>query len=192
MNNPFKRFSALKQAIRQQTKRGAKVRFASCGQVLIDGLPFAFSVASDGDQSGKGFCISFSGEPVEKGELTFDVLELRLFKNGRTVTQKKKLAKIVKKDGKHIFQARFPELELRDCGADTKGRSREEQFLGDIASTYSFKVTPHYTGAEDGEVMLTCYPFEEPLNGLAVEWKPCTADRDWFEHNPEKLTKKKR
>ena len=192
MENPFKRFSALKQALKEQRRRGARVRFASCGQVLIDGLPFAFSVASDGDASAKGFCISFSGEPVENGELTFGPLELRLFKNGRSITQKKKLAKIIKKDGKPIFQARFPELELRDSLSDAKGKTREEQLLSDITSAYSFKVTPHFTGSSDGEVMLTCYPFEEPLKGLAVEWKACTADRDWFSNNPGKLDLKKR
>ena len=54
----------------------------------------------------------------------------------------KKLAKIVKKDGKHIYQAKFADLELADYAASDKGKSKEEQFLGDIASAYSFRVTP--------------------------------------------------
>ena len=176
------KLSELKMAVKMSRMRGAKVRFAACGGVLIDGLPFAFSVASDGAASSKGFCVSFSGEAVEDGRLTFDVIELRTFKNGRSTLQKKKLAKIVKTDGKHIYQARFPGLELLDTTAKKeKGKSREEQFLGDIASTYSFKVFPHYSGDEDTEVMITCYPFEDPIGGLAVEWKPCTSDKDWFE-----------
>lgn len=187
MKNPFPSLSALKYAIAQRKKRGVKVRFVSCGKVLIDGLVFAFSVASDGDPSSKGFCISFSGEPVESGALTFDVIELRMMKNGRSITRTKKLAKIVKKDGKHIYQAKFADLELADYAASDKGKSKEELFLGDIASAYSFRVTPHYTGTDDGEVMITCYPYEDPIKGLAVEWKPCTADKNWFEHNPDKL-----
>ncbi|MBR6101998.1 MAG: hypothetical protein IKP95_06205 [Ruminococcus sp.] len=187
------KLAMAKKQLKEMTKRGVKVKISSCGRVLIDGLPFSFSVSSAGDASRKGIVVSFSGDPVEKGELTLDVIELHCVKNGKARTETKKLSKIVKSDGKHIYQAKFTGLELEEF-APTGKKADEEMFLADISSQYTFKTVPEYKQETDGEIMLTVYPIEEPLTGLAVEWKPCTSDKEWFSHNPDalKAAKKRR
>ena len=81
---------------------------------------------------------------------------------------------------------------LEDGGAS--GSSDSEMFLSDVSAAYNFKLTPEYREEDDGEVMITVYPIEDPLGGLAVEWRSCTSDKEWFEHNPEafKPVKKKK
>ena len=187
------RLAAARKQIEQMKKRGAKLKFNSCGKVLIDGLPFSFSAVSIGGASNKGIVVSFSGEPVENGRLSFGSIELRYTQNGRARSTAKKLARIVKSDGKHIYQAKFTEVTLEDY-QPTGRKADSDMFLSDISSAFSFRVTPSYKEEQQGEVMLTVYPIEDPLSGLAVEWKPCTSDKDWFEHNPDALkpVKKKR
>lgn len=180
------KLALARKQLEQMKKRGVKVRFSSCGKVLIDGLPFSFSVSSAGDASNKGIVVSFSGEPVEKGELELGTIEMHSFKNSRARSETKKLAKIVKSDGKHIYQAKFPGAVLENF-APTGKKAGEGEFLDDISSQYTFKVTPSYKQETEGEIMLTVYPIEDPLAGLAVEWKKCTSDKDWFEHNPDAL-----
>ena len=185
------KLALAKKQLEQRTKRGVKVKIASCGKVMINGLPFSFSAASAGDASQKGIVISFSGEPVENGTLTFGTVEMHSVRNGKARVETKKLAKIVKKDGKHIYQARFTDAVLEEFAPDGK-KADENMFLTDIASHFTFRTTPQYTGEEDGEVMITVYPLEDPLGGLAVEWKPCTDDPDWFASHPEALKNNKK
>ena len=181
------KLALAKKQLEQMKKRGVKVRITACGKVMIDGLPFSFSVMSAGEHSNKGIVVSFSGEPVENGTLTLGTVEMHYTRNGRAHTETKKLARIVKKDGKHIYQARFADAVLEEF-TPTRKKADSEAFLADMASTYSFKVTPGYSETEDAEVMLTVYPIADPLAGLAVEWRSCTSDKDWFEHHPEALT----
>ncbi|MBR1393117.1 MAG: hypothetical protein IJ561_04710 [Ruminococcus sp.] len=186
------KLALAKKQLEQMNKRGVKVKIASCGKVLINGLPFSFSAASAGDASNKGIVISFSGEPVEKGLLTFGAVEMHYFRGGKARQETKKLVKVIKKDGKPIYQARFTDAVLEEFAPDGK-KADENMFLTDIASHYTFRTTPQYTGEEDAEVMITVYPLEDPLGGLAVEWKPCTTDENWFTSHPEALkTKPKR
>ena len=178
------KLALAKKQLEQIKKQGVKVKFAACGKVMIDGLPFSFSVSSAGDASNKGIVVSVSGEPVENGTLVLDTIDMHYTRNGRAHSQTKKLARIVKSDGKHIYQARFTDAVLEDC-KPSKKKADPELLLEEIASAYSFKVTPQYKSAEDGEIMLTVYPIAEPLTGLAVEWRNCTSDKNWFEHHPE-------
>ena len=180
------KLALAKKQIKELRKQGVKVRISTCGRVLIDGLPFSFSAVSDGAASQKGIVVSFSGEPVENGSLTFGTIELRFFVGGRARSATKKLNRIEKSDGKHIYQAKFTEAALAEF-VPSKGKAGSEDFLADVASALSFKTTPTYKGSEDAEVMLTVYPIEDPLAGLAVEWRSCTSDKDWFEHNPDAL-----
>lgn len=178
------RLALAKKQLEQLKRQGAKVKFAACGRVMIDGLPFSFSVSSGGDASNKGIVVSFSGEPVENGSLILNTIDMHYTRNGRAHSQTKKLARIVKSDGKHIYQAKFTDAVLEDA-QPRKKKSDPEALLADIASAYSFKVTPEYKASEDAEVMVTVYPIADPLTGLAVEWRSCTGDKDWFEHHPE-------
>lgn len=172
-----------KQMAAMSKAQSVKVRIAVCGKVMIDGLPFGFSAASAGKASNKGIVVSFSGEPVENDTLKLSTIEMKYTRFGRAHSETKKLQRIEKKDGKHIYQVKFPSAVLED--EDSGGNSDSEMFLSDVASTYNFKLTPEYKEPDEGEVMITVYPIEEPLTGLAVEWRNCTSDKDWFEHNPD-------
>lgn len=181
-----------KQMAAMSKVQSVKVRIAVCGKVMIDGLPFGFSAASAGKASNKGIVVSFSGEPVENGTLKLSTIEMRYTRFGRAHSETKKLQRIEKKDGKHIYQVKFPSAVLEDGGAS--GSSDSEMFLSDVSAAYNFKLTPEYREEDEGEVMITVYPIEDPLGGLAVEWRSCTSDKEWFEHNPEafKPVKKKK
>ena len=178
------KLALAKKQLEQMKKRGVKVKIAACGKVLIDGLPFSFSVMSDGEASQKGIVVSFSGEPVENGSLVLNTIEMSFTRNGRAHSETKKLARIVKTDGKHIYQAKFTDAVLEEA-KPSKKKADSDAFISDIASAYRFKVTPTYKAEDEAEVMLTVYPIAEPLAGLAVEWRNCTSDKEWFEHNPD-------
>ena len=181
------KLALAKKQLEQIKKQGVKVKFAACGKVMIDGLPFSFSVTSAGEASNKGIVVSFSGEPVENGSLVLGTVDMHYTRNGRAHSQTKKLARIVKSDGKHIYQAKFTDAVLEDAQSSKK-KAGPEELLSEISSAYTFKVTPEYKPSEDAEVMVTVYPIAEPLTGLAVEWRSCTSDKDWFEHHPGALT----
>lgn len=180
----------IKKQLAAMKEKSVKVKIPVCGKVMIDGLPFGFSAASDGKASNKGIVVSFSGEPVENGTLKLTTIEMKFTRFGRAHSETKKLQLIEKKDGKHIYQAKFPSAQLEESGAS--GSSDAEMFLADVSSAYNFRLTPEYREETDGEVMITVYPIEEPLAGLAVEWRPCTSDKEWFEHNPEAFKPQKR
>ncbi|WP_124097931.1 hypothetical protein [Ruminococcus sp. Marseille-P6503] len=183
MNNPLKR---LKKELKSINKPQVKLKFSACGEILIDGLPFAFGVESDGISSEQGLTVSLSGEAVDKGRLTFDTIELYILNNEASPAVKK-LEAVTKKDGKKIYRARFPEVKIPTSQKQSffsfGRRLSENEFLQRLSSEISFKTVPHYKGAEEAEVMITVYPNENPLNGLAVSWKNCTSDKDWFVHN---------
>ena len=69
MKNPF---AGLK-------KKQVKLQFSTCGEIMIDGLPFAFGVESAGKASDKGLCVSISGEAVNDGRVTFSKRTARKF-----------------------------------------------------------------------------------------------------------------
>ncbi len=183
MKNPFKQ---LKNDIALAKKPQVKLKFTTCGEVLIDGLPFSFGVESVGLYSEKGIAVSLSGDVIERGELTFgDSVEMHMLNGTKIRTIKRKLEAVKKKDGKKIYRAKFPEAVIAQYvkrGIFDK-KPDEEQFMQRLSGEISFKVYPCYKGEGEEEVMITVYPIENPLNGLAVNWKNCTSDRDWFAHN---------
>lgn len=183
MKNPFK---GLTKGIKNLTAPQVKLKFSTCGEVLIDGLPFSFGVQSNGIASEKGLVAAISGEAVSSGKLTFDKIELSVLSGGTVKTISRKLEKVTKKDGKKIYQARFPELVIpaaMKSGALSGFRKMsEDEFMAQLNAEISFKVTPKYKEPEESEVMITVYPIENPLGGLAVSWKNCTSDKDWFKN----------
>lgn len=184
MNNPLKQ---LKKQLHNINKPQVKLKFSTCGEILIDGLPFAFGVESDGISSDKGLTVALSGEAIDKGKLTFDTIELNLLNNAKIKSIIKKLEAVTKNDGKKIYRARFPEVIIPVCPKQPifsfRRQLSEKEFLQKLSSEISFKTVPCYKGTEEAEVMITVYPNENPLNGLAVSWKNCTSDKDWFVHN---------
>jgi hypothetical protein len=161
-----------------------KLEFAACGKVLIDSLRFSFSVTSDGKASIKGLCVSFSGEAIDSGEVTLTDLEWIENRRGKNVVHKVDMPLTTKKDGKRIYQAKFPHIHISDASQRVGENQTVEDALSSIISKdIRFKVTPHYTGDGEPEVMLNVYPYENALTGSCTQWLKCTSDQDWFEHN---------
>lgn len=160
-----------------------KLAFAACGKVLIDSLRFSFSVTSDGKASQKGLCVSFSGEAIDSGEVTLTDLEWIENRRGKNVVHKVDMPLTTKKDGKRIYQAKFPHIHISDASQRVgENQTMEEALSSIISKDIRFKVTPHYSGDGEPEVMLNVYPYENALTGSCTQWLKVTADKDWFEH----------
>lgn len=161
-----------------------KLAFAACGKILIDGLRFSFSVTSDGKPSSKGLCVSFSGEAIDSGEVTLSDLEFLENRKGKIVPQKIDMPLVTKSDGKRIYQAKLNKLHISDATQRVAdGQTLEAALSSIISKDLQFKVTPHYSGDGEPEIMLNVYPYENALTGSCTQWLKCTADQDWFEHN---------
>ena len=66
---------------------------------------------------------------------------------------------------------------------DTRVRDlTEEEVVQRLNCEIAFKVTPHFSGEDTPEVMLTVYPYENMLTGSAVQWLKVTSDKDYFLH----------
>lgn len=173
MSNFFKK---VKNEVEKQYGIGnmTSLRFVGLGAAMIHGLPFKFDIDNIGEESDKGFCIAISGDAIENGSFTAKEITLSGFFNGRQTTIKKKLSLIEKKDGKHIYQAKFSEIKLQSgLGLDDDDEKRFEQKL---KRQLHFCFTPCYTDTQDGEVMLTVYPYANVLEGAASKWRNVCAD----------------
>lgn len=179
MLNLFGSFAAAK-------KKQVKLQFATCGEVMMDGLAFAFGVESIGIASDKGLCVSISGDAVDSGEVTFSGLEYHEQHGGKITIVKHGFPLVTKKDGKKIYQAKFTKIPIAEysTGAFFK-KVTEQDVIDRINAQISFRVVPHYSGSETPEVMLSVYPYENPLTGSATQWLNVTADRDYFLHKLE-------
>ncbi len=161
-----------------------KLDFSACGKILINGLRFSFSVESSGKESSKGLCVSFSGAAIDSGEVTFSQLEYLENKNGKIIPHKADMPLVTKNDGKRIYQAKFRNIRISDASKRiADGQTIEDALSSIIRNDIQFKVTPHYTGDGEPEVMLNVYPYENALTGSCTQWLKVTADQDWFEHN---------
>lgn len=83
-----------------------------------------------------------------------------------------------------IYQAKFTDIKLPEF--DSSVATTKEEFLGVLATQLTFRVTPLYKGNGLPEIMLSVYPFGDPLTGSATEWKRVTADQDYFLHKLKK------
>ncbi len=161
-----------------------KLAFAACGKILIDGLRFSFSVTSDGKPSDRGLCVSFSGDAINSGEVKLTDLEYLENKGGKVVPKKIPMPLITKKDGKRIYQAKLTQIDIPDASKRiADGQTLEATLSSIISKDIQFKVTPHYSGDDEPEIMLNVYPYENALTGSCTQWLKVTADQDWFEHN---------
>ena len=161
-----------------------KLAFAACGKILIDSLRFTFSVQSDGKASSKGLCVSFSGDAIDSGDVRLTDLEYIEERGGKFISRKVGLPLVTKKDGKRIYQAKFEHINIPDASQRVSaGQSKEDALSSIISKDIRFKVTPHYSGDDEPEIMLNIYPYENPLMGSCTQWLKVTSDQDWFEHN---------
>lgn len=161
-----------------------KLAFAACGKVLIDGLRFSFSITSDGKASVKGLCVSFSGEAIDSGAVRLTDFEWIEDRRGKMISHRVDMPLIKKKDGKRIYQVKFEHIHIPDASQRVaQGQTIEDALSSIIKKDIRFKVTPHYSGEEEAEVMLNVYPYENALTGSCTQWLKVTSDQDWFEHN---------
>lgn len=175
------------------SKKQVKLQFSTCGEIMIDGLPFAFGVESIGKASDKGLCVSVSGDAVDDGRVTFSDLEYYENHSGSVTVVKHGIKLVTKSDDKKIYQAKFSRIPIAE--KDTSSffhKVTEEDVIQRINCEIAFKVTPHYSGDDTPEVMLTVYPYENPLTGSAVEWIKVTSDKDYFLHKFSKGEKNRK
>ena len=156
--------------------------FSSCGEILIDRLPFSFAIVSNGKESRMGLCVTLSGEAVHNGEVAVSGLEISTMKNGKMTKKRVDFPLITKSDGKRIYQARFEKLVIQEHEQSVNKRMDQEQFLRVVNSDIRFSFMPHYSGEDMPEVMLSVFPYENPLTGSATQWLKVTSDQDYFLH----------
>jgi hypothetical protein len=180
-------FQSGLNVLKKMNEQQVKLRFCTCGEIMIDGLPFTFGVESIGRESQKGLCVTLSGEAVDNGQVTFSDLEYHEMHGGNVTIVKHDFPLVKKKDGKKIYQAKFSKIPIIQCQPSGFFRkTTEEDIINQVNAQLSFRVTPHYSGSDNPEVMLSVYPYENPMTGSATEWKNVTSDQDYFYHRLKK------
>ena len=90
----------------------------------------------------------------------------------RTYNAKLRQMQMIDYDDQMIYALRI--LDFR--------KLTEEEVVQRLNCEIAFKVTPHFSGEDTPEVMLTVYPYENMLTGSAVQWLKVTSDKDYFLH----------
>ena len=184
-NKLLERFRSMIPGITGEAE--VKLSFTNCGEIMINGLDFSFGLESAGASSKKGLCVTISGEAVDKGDVTFTDLRLIRISDGKPRTVRREFPRITKKDGKRIYQARFESLRIGEATVGNVYRgSTDAEVRESIDDQFTFRVTPPYSGEDPPEVMLSVYPYENPLGGSATQWLNVTADEDYFLHRNKK------
>ncbi|EXM37557.1 hypothetical protein [Ruminococcus albus] len=160
------------------------LKMVSCGEIMINELPFSFSMQNIGAASDAGICVTISGEAVNSGIVRFTDFTFIKNVNGKAIPERYDLPLVKKSDGKMIYQVKFTDIKLSEYDPSTV--STKEDFLNALSAQLTFRVTPLYGGNGLPEIMLSVYPFGDPLTGSATEWKRVTADQDYFLHNLKK------
>ena len=160
------------------------LKMISCGEIMIDRLPYTFSLQNIGAASKEGLIVSLSGDDIDSGRVRFTDLTFQRISNGKAEWVRYDLPLVTKNDGKRIYQARFGSISLSEF--DPSVASTEEEFLGVLSTQLTFRVTPLFDGDDTPEIMLSVYPLGDPLTGSATEWKKVTSDQDYFLHKLKK------
>ncbi|ADU22109.1 MULTISPECIES: hypothetical protein [Ruminococcus] len=180
-----KKINEIKEILGDHVASGKPyLKMVGCGEIMINELPFSFSMQNIGAASDAGICITISGDAVDSGIVRFTDLTYMKNVNGKTVPERYDLPLVKKSDGKMIYQAKFTDIKLPEF--DSSVATTKEEFLGVLATQLTFRVTPLYKGNGLPEIMLSVYPFGDPLTGSATEWKRVTADQDYFLHKLKK------
>lgn len=156
------------------------LKMIGCGEIMINELPFSFSMQNIGAASDAGICVTISGEAVDSGVVRFTDFTYMKNVNGKAMPERYDLPLVKKADGKMIYQAKFTDIKLPEF--DPSVATTKEEFLGVLSTQLTFRVTPLYDGEGLPEVMLSVYPFGDPITGSATEWKRVTSDQDYFLH----------
>ena len=186
----------ISRAIQKRDKTRVALRKSSCGAVMIDGLTFTISVESDGAADKKGIMFTLSGEAVENGSFTVDMVDIVYPVNTGTRTIKRKPEIYEKKEGGKVLRLPCPEIHIPEC-SDPESLSNtprtEEELLNSVPKQIIFRFTPKYKEKNECEIMINIYPSANPLDGACTEWVTATSDTEFFEHGGlKKLMSKKR
>ena len=128
-----------------------------------------------GKRQTKGFASRYLVKLSMTDVLPFQTLKITLVKHGFSL--------VTKKDGKKIYQAKFTKIPITEKDTSVLFRKlTEEEVVQRLNCEIAFKVTPHFSGEDTPEVMLTVYPYENMLTGSAVQWLKVTSDKDYFLH----------
>ncbi|WP_294475630.1 hypothetical protein [uncultured Ruminococcus sp.] len=160
------------------------LKMISCGEIMIDRLPYTFSLQNIGAASDEGLIVSLSGDDIDSGRVRFTDFTFQRITDGKAEWVRYDLPLVKKNDGKRIYQARFGNIFLTEF--DPSVASTEEEFLGVLSTQLTFRVTPLFQGDDTPEIMLSVYPLGDPLTGSATEWKKVTSDQDYFLHRSKK------
>ena len=177
-----KKINEIKEILGDHVASGKPyLKMISCGEIMINRLPYSFSLQNIGAASSEGLCVTISGGAVDNGRVRFtDFVFIRNI-DGKIKTERYDLPLVTKKDGKKLYQAKFDNLMLKEF--DPKEAKTEEEFLGVLSTQLTFRVTPVFEGDDMPEVMLSVYPYGDPITGSATEWKRVTSDEDYFLHH---------
>ncbi|WP_295157651.1 hypothetical protein [uncultured Ruminococcus sp.] len=177
-----KRINEIKEILGDHVASGKPyLKMISCGEIMINRLPYSFSLQNIGAASNAGICVTLSGGAVDNGRVRFTDFVFLKNVDGKVIPERYDLPLVTKNDGKKLYQAKFDKLVLKEY--DPTVAKTEEEFLGVLSTQLTFRVTPLFEGEDMPEIMLSVYPYGDPLTGSATEWKRVTSDEDYFLHH---------
>lgn len=156
-----------------------KLRLLQNSGIMINGLEFTFMGESVGRESSKGFAVSLSCDEIDRDRLRFSTITMTAGSGAKNKSITKKLERVKKSDGKYIYQAKFPGVYIPEAES-VSGKDKLEQLLAGTKNQFVFKLTPHYEGEKECEVMITLYPYESVLTGAATLYKNVTSNMNFY------------
>ena len=156
-----------------------KLRLLQNSGIMINGLEFTFMGESIGRESSKGFAVSLTCDEIDKDRLRFSTITMTAGSGVKNKSITKKLERVKKSDGKYAYQAKFPNIHIPEA-EDLSGMDKLEQLMAGSKNQFVFKLTPHYEGEKECEVMITFYPYESILTGAATLYKKVTSNSNYY------------
>lgn len=160
------------------------------GDIIIDGCGFSFGIESLGKASSKGFLVTVSGDAVDSGDLTLDMLEMHVLKGGKFHVTKYGFTKVAKKDGGFAYQVSFKGVNIHErlpksgllssFSPKASRQNSEEAEMDRIAKEVMFRFTGKYTKKENSEALIGVFPYENILVGGATQWVDVTSDKNHY------------
>ena len=108
------------------------LKMVSCGEIMINELPFSFSMQNIGAASDAGICVTISGEAVNSGIVRFTDFTFIKNVNGKAIPERYDLPLVKKSDGKMIYQVKFTDIKLPEYDPSTV--STKEDFLNALSA----------------------------------------------------------
>lgn len=84
-----KKINEIKEILGDHVASGKPyLKMVGCGEIMINELPFSFSMQNIGAASDAGICITISGDAVDSGIVRFTDLTYMKNVNGKTVPER--------------------------------------------------------------------------------------------------------